>query len=388
MDSFPREALSDRPSLLFVSPIVPALTGNGLAMRAAHVLMALARWYRVTLLVTIRYPSPSGETVPNEIARSCHEVVVVPGWTALQATIALQDAPFDVVHVFRIATAKYARPYLEAEPTPRRWLDLDDVESTAHRRIAALHRRHRDPARARMEEEAASAALRAEEEILPRFERIYICAEGDVERLPCSVQSRAVVLPNVVAMPEQTLPPPQDEPVEILFVGTLGYYPNEEGITWFAQQVLPLIRQEMARQVVLRIAGRRFTPLVRALALIPDVDFTGYVPDLGELYGRCRLVVVPIRAGGGTRIKILEAFAMRRPVVATTIGAEGIAARHGEHLLLADDPTSFAANCARLIEEPGLGEQLAGNAFALFSERYTLETLARIVAPGPGPLPR
>jgi glycosyltransferase involved in cell wall biosynthesis len=388
MNSLTRHELSDRPSLIYVSPIVPALTGNGLAMRAAHVLLALSRWYRVTLLVAVRYASPSGQTVPEEIAGRCREVVVVPGSAALQATIALRDAPFDVVHVFRIAAVEYARPYLETEPAPRRWLDLDDVESTKHRRIAALHRRHRDPARARTEEEVASAALRAENDVLPRFDRVYVCAEHDVERLPRSVRSRATVLPNAVAVPEQTLPPPERDPVEILFVGTLSYYPNEEGITWFAEQVLPLVRLKSGRQVVLRIAGRTFAPLVRALEAVPGIDFTGYVPDLLEWYERCLLVVVPIRAGGGTRIKVLEAFAMRRPVVATTIGAEGIAARHGEHLLLADDPKSFAASCARLIEEPALGERLATNAYALFSERYTFEALARIVAPGRGLPPR
>ncbi|MEA2584608.1 MAG: polysaccharide biosynthesis protein PslH [Thermomicrobiales bacterium] len=83
-----------------------------------------------------------------------------------------------------------------------------------------------------------------------------------------------------------------------------------------------------------------------------------------------------------------EAFALRRPVVATTIGAEGIDARDGEHLLLADDPDEFAARCAQLIDEPGLGDRLAANAHALFSARYTLEALARLVAAEPSPPPR
>jgi glycosyltransferase involved in cell wall biosynthesis len=384
MDNTP----SYQPSLLYVSPVVPALTGNGLAMRAAHVLLALSRWYRVTLLVAARYASPAGLDVPDEIANHCREVVVVSGQDALQATIALIDAPFDVVHVFRIATVEHARPFLETAPAPQRWLDIDDIESSTHRRIAALYRRHRDSMQARQEEADASAALRTEEEVLPHFDRLYVCAGGDVERLPRSVQSRAIVLPNAVPMPEQSLPPPQEDPVEILFVGTLPYYPNSEGITWFAEQVLPLIRLKTRQQVVLRIAGRPFTPLVRALDELPGVEFTGYVADLRELYGRCCLTVVPIRAGGGTRIKVLEAFALGRPVVATTIGAEGIVARHGEHLLIADDPTSFAASCVQLIDEPALADRLTANAFALVSERYTFEVLARVVAPEPDLPPR
>jgi glycosyltransferase involved in cell wall biosynthesis len=362
---------------------VPALTGNGLAMRAAQVLMALSRHYRVSLLVAAQYPSPAGRDVPAEIAASCREVVVVPAAQALVTTIALRDAPFDVVHVFRLGTVPYAESYLDEAPV--RHLDLDDVESSAHRRMATLHHQHRNRRQAQIEERIANATAIAEAQTLPRFDRIYVCADGDIGFLPRSVQTRAFVLPNVVSVPTPLPTAPGQEPVELLFVGTLGYFPNTEGITWFAEKVLPLVRRRAKKRVVVRIVGREHPPLVSALASRPGVDFVGYAPDLLEWYARCRLVVVPIRAGGGTRIKILEAFAMRRPVVATTIGAEGIDARDGEHLLLADDRRAFAASCARLIDDPALGERLTAGAFALVSARYTPEAAARCVAPGPAP---
>lgn len=377
-----------QPSLLYVSPVVPILTGNGLAMRAAHVLLALARNYRVSLLVAARYGSPAGWDLPAEIAAACRETVVVPAQEALLSTVVFRDAPFDVVHVFRLAAVPAAEPYLAGEPPHQRHLDLDDVESTSRRRIAELYRRHGDERRARAEEEAAAAAAAAEAETLPSFDRVYVCAEGDVSRLPGYVRSRVVVLPNALPMPAPVPPAPDSEKVEVLFVGTLDYFPNAEGIAWFAREVLPAIRKRTRRPVALRIVGIGFSPLVAALAALPGVDLVGYAADVRAWYARCRLVVVPIRAGGGTRIKVLEAFALRRPVVATTTGAEGIAARDGEHLLLADDARAFADRCLRLIEEPGLGEWLAANAFALFSTRYELAALARIVAAAPAPPPR
>jgi glycosyltransferase involved in cell wall biosynthesis len=375
-------------SLLYVSPVVPALTGNGLAMRAAHVLLALARSYRVSLLVAARYGSPAGRSVPAEIAVHCREVVVISVQEALLSTVDFRNAPFDVVHVFRLATVPAAEPYLTDVPSPIRHLDLDDVESTTRRRIAALYRRHGDAWRAREEEDAAAVAAAAEAEMLPSFDRIYVCADGDVARLPEDVRSRVTVLPNALPVPPALPPPPIAGEVAILFVGTLDYFPNADGIDWFAREVMPALRKWARRPITFNIVGSGVPPLVLRLASLPGVELVGYAADVREWYGRSRLVVVPIRAGGGTRIKVLEAFASNRPVVATTIGAEGIEARDGEHLLQADDPKAFVDRCARLIADPEWGERLAANAFALFSARYTLEALATIVAAAPAPRPR
>jgi glycosyltransferase involved in cell wall biosynthesis len=91
-------------------------------------------------------------------------------------------------------------------------------------------------------------------------------------------------------------------------------------------------------------------------------------------------VVVPVRAGGGTRIKILEAFSFQRPVVSTSTGTEGIAARDGEHLLIGDSPEKFAEQCLRLMGDPALGACLAANARRLDEEEYSMEALARKMA--------
>ncbi len=119
---------------------------------------------------------------------------------------------------------------------------------------------------------------------------------------------------------------------------------------------------------------------VNALRDVPEVQLVGAVPDLAPWYSSADAVLVPLRAGGGTRIKVLEAFAHRRPVVSTAVGAEGTAARDEEHLLLGDTPETFARQCARLMAEPDLGEQLAARAFDLFSRTYTTAAVARALA--------
>jgi glycosyltransferase involved in cell wall biosynthesis len=375
-----------KPSLLYVSPVVPALSGNGLAMRAGYVLLAHTRRYQVSLVVVARYASPAGLTVPEEIACHCQDVVVLPSEASLAAG-RLQQRHFDAVHAFRLESVPFARALAGGqEPSPEWRLDLDDVESSTHRRIAALYRLNGDEVRAREAETAATVAEAREVEALAEFDRVYVCSDGDVDRLPICSRAEVHVLPNALPVPEP-LPPPQTGPAVMLFVGTLGYYPNAEGVRWFATDVLPVIRERTARAVELHVVGTGFSPLLGDLAGIPGVRLIGHTPDLRPWYERARLVVVPVRAGGGTRIKVLEAFSLRRPVVSTTVGVEGIAVEE-EHVLLADTPEAFGSQCLRLMDDPALAERLAARAFALFSARSTTEELARIVAAVPAPRPR
>jgi glycosyltransferase involved in cell wall biosynthesis len=119
---------------------------------------------------------------------------------------------------------------------------------------------------------------------------------------------------------------------------------------------------------------------VRQLASLPGVEVIGEAPDVSPWYRDAHMAIVPVRAGGGTRIKVLEAFAHMRPVVTTTVGIEGIAAEPDRHVLVGDDAETLAAACLRLMRDPALAERLASDAFALFSRDYSSESLARIVA--------
>jgi glycosyltransferase involved in cell wall biosynthesis len=131
---------------------------------------------------------------------------------------------------------------------------------------------------------------------------------------------------------------------------------------------------------LVNIAGFGDMRPLRPLIRIPEVRLIGAVPEVQPWMEEADAVVVPVRAGGGTRIKILEAFSFQRPVVSTSTGTEGIAARDGEHLLISDTPEKFAGQCLRLMSDPALGARLAANARRLVEDEYSMEALARTMA--------
>jgi sugar transferase (PEP-CTERM/EpsH1 system associated) len=148
------------------------------------------------------------------------------------------------------------------------------------------------------------------------------------------------------------------QPHQIVFIGSMDWMPNEDGVRWFVHESLPLIRRQVP-DAIFTIVGRDPSPSVRALAAqVTGVTVTGTVPDVRPFIEGSAAVVVPLRVGGGTRLKIFEAMAMERPIVSTTIGAEGLPVVDGRELLIADDPVAFANATARLLLDPRSGDAL------------------------------
>lgn len=141
-------------------------------------------------------------------------------------------------------------------------------------------------------------------------------------------------------------------PHELVFTGSMDWMPNEDAIRWFTQEILPRIRSRVP-SVSLTVVGRNPPAAVRALAETDAaITVTGSVPDVRPYIERAAIFVVPIRIGGGTRLKIFEAMAMERPVVSTTVGAEGLPVRDGVDIVLADEPETFADAVAALLLDP------------------------------------
>jgi polysaccharide biosynthesis protein PslH len=141
-------------------------------------------------------------------------------------------------------------------------------------------------------------------------------------------------------------------PGSMVFTGSMDWMPNEDGIAWFVEAILPRIRATVPG-ATLTIVGRNPSATVRALhAPHAGVVVTGSVPDVRPYLASHQLFVVPLRVGGGTRLKIYEGMTMGLPTVSTAIGAEGLPVVDGDHLLLADDATSFAAACIELLSDP------------------------------------
>jgi glycosyltransferase involved in cell wall biosynthesis len=135
-----------------------------------------------------------------------------------------------------------------------------------------------------------------------------------------------------------------------VFTGSMDWLPNEDGMLYFVRDILPLIRRGEPR-ATFSIIGRAPTPAVRRLAQESGVEVTGRVDDVRPHIARGAVYVVPLRIGGGTRLKIFEAMAMGRAVVSTTIGAEGLPVRDRHDIVLADDPQGFADAVVRLIRD-------------------------------------
>lgn len=348
-------------------------------MRAAHVLAAMATRYRVTLLVILRYASPAGDIVPGEIARLCAETRVARTEDKISERMLSRDA-FDIVHVFRLGTVPFAKPWLHPkDERTERWLDLDDVESASHQRLAALHRASGDLELAGKEEEFAHQAKEAEITAMLQFDRIFLASKRDADRLPSSSGIPIRELPNVLRLPEPLPRASVDEPFTFLFVGTLGHFPNVDGLVWFADEILPIVQARSLRDFEVQIVGTGWSPLLAKLVRAPGVRIIGHVPDVQPYYGRANAVIVPLRAGGGTRIKVIEAFGYGRPVIGTTIGLEGIEAEDKVHALIGDDPDTFASSCLDLLQQPELRADLAQRALELARDRYAFARLVEIV---------
>jgi len=160
----------------------------------------------------------------------------------------------------------------------------------------------------------------------------------------------------------------------IVFVGSMDWLPNQDAVRYLAEQILPQIRRE--QPVTLTVVGRNPPASIRALAG-DDVQVTGTVDDVRPFVGSAHVCVVPIRIGGGTRIKIFEAMAMGRAVVSTTVGAEGLPVTHGQDILIADDAAGFAESVLRLLRDTGLRRRLGEAARQLVTRHYTSERAAQ-----------
>jgi glycosyltransferase involved in cell wall biosynthesis len=182
------------------------------------------------------------------------------------------------------------------------------------------------------------------------------------------------VIPNGVDTQRYQPLPEANTPPHLLFIGNMGYAPCIDAVSFFCLEILPLI-QRAIRSVELWIVGRDPQPEVTHLDG-QGVHVTGRVEDIIPYYRQTKVSVVPLRAGGGTRLKILEAMALGRPVVSTTIGSEGLDAINGEHLLIADQPEQFAEQTVRLLTDRHLYQHIASRGRQLVESRYDWDQIA------------
>jgi polysaccharide biosynthesis protein PslH len=226
--------------------------------------------------------------------------------------------------------------------------------------------------------------LRYERRTLARFDGILAVSDADrdtfAQLYPNAIKRPVHVVPTGVDT-EYFAPVPQPvrnsgiRNVNLIFTGSMDWLPNEDAMIYFCRDVLPLVRAEEP-DVTLTIVGRTPTPAVRKLADDPAVTVTGRVDDVRPYMRDAAVYIVPLRIGGGTRLKIFEAMSMAKAVVSTTVGAEGLPVTSGENAILADEPPQFARAVVDLLRDAGRRHRIEEAARTLVLERYDWSAVA------------
>ena len=207
---------------------------------------------------------------------------------------------------------------------------------------------------------------------------VYLCSAADERRLLDEAPGlRTAVVPNAADV-EHYQPRPADPPPDgrtLVYFGLLSTVPNIDAVTHFTRDIWPRIAAARP-DARLKIVGGRPPPSLLALAG-EKIEFTGFVEDLRPHLASAAAVIVPLRLGGGTRLKIVEAMAMGKAIVSTTLGAEGIEAAKGRDILIEDEPEGFADAAVRLLAEPELAARIGRSARRLAVERYSWSEAAR-----------
>jgi len=212
---------------------------------------------------------------------------------------------------------------------------------------------------------------------------LTLTPEGKRELLEIRPDLRIEVVPHGVDVEAFCLPGECERETAVMFLGNYPHDPNRDAVLYFHREIWPLVREEVpgARFYVV---GKDPTPDILQLARDdPSVTVTGTVEDVRPYFRRCKVFVNPVRIGGGFRGKLLEAMAMGMPIVTTSLGAEGVEARDGVDMVIADSPREFASAVVRLLEDEGtcrrLGEEARRTAEECFSWEKGVERLERIL---------
>ena len=217
-----------------------------------------------------------------------------------------------------------------------------------------------------------------ENRICPKFDINLVVSELDKERLlNIALNSKIAVIPNGVNINYFKPLNSKIKRHNIVFAGRMNAYPNEDAVIWFLKEIWPLLKKEVP-DATFTIAGRNPTPRIKKFAKNdPSILVTGYVDDIRPFIAQAEVYICPIRDGGGTKLKILDAMAMGKIIVTTTIGAEGLGVIHERHVLIANDPKIFASQVLLVFNNPDLRKYLSQNARQLVKKEYSWEIIGK-----------
>jgi glycosyltransferase involved in cell wall biosynthesis len=391
-------------NILFLSQVLPYPLDAGPKVRSYYTLRYLSQHHRVTL-VSFTRPTDSLSAVAH-LQTICHAVHTlpmqrsrwldlmylgkslitgtpflierdwVPAMTELLTRVLESNGGFDAIHADQLWMAPYAlwvRGQSSLPPAPLLVLDQ-------HNAVYRIPQRMQEDAPQRLQRWLLGLEWRKlsryEVDTCRQFDRVTWVTEEDYAAVQGQALRREACVSNSAVIPICT--DPENVPVvertaqarRVTFVGGLHYPPNAQGVLWFAQEIFPQILQAVP-DAVLTVIGKQPPAQLSTLGIpSANLDVTGYVADLNSLLSETAVSVVPLLAGGGMRVKILEAWSWGIPVVSTSVGAEGMVVRAGEDIVIADTPTAFAQATIQLLQNPARAQQIGQAGRQMVMEKY------------------
>jgi len=384
--------------VLLLTQVLPYPPDSGPKVKTWNVLKYLARQHEVTLASFVRgdqsaevehlrrycravHTVPMGRSPTLDGLAMLHSLATGRPWMMVRDDRAAMrrlvdrlcaETRFDVAHADQLNMAQYAARV----PGARKVLDAHNALWLLYKRLAATMR----PGPRRWLLERDWRLLKDDEGRRVReFDAVLAVSEEDkAALLEAAGRPRDITVIPIAVDTDEILPVTRCETANhLLHIGTMYWPPNIDGMWWFIREVYPLIRARRP-EVILDVVGAR--PPEDMLALNGDgsgVNVAGYVPDPAPYLERAGAFIVPLRAGGGMRVKILEALARGLPLVTTTLGCEGIAVEHGRHVLIADTPEAFAHETLRLLEDRALADELGRSGRRLVEDLYDYRAACR-----------
>jgi glycosyltransferase involved in cell wall biosynthesis len=370
--------------ILFLSNWYPYPPDNGSKIRIFNLISGLAQEHEVTL---VSFKEPESSQSDHYMEDICESVYSIPkreyNATSISALKGIFDQRPRVLvdrympemnqriqeeikmgkHDVVIASQMYMAAYLDGQwniPAIFEEVEIGVFEDAVTNSSSALSKFRHQLTLTKM-----GAYYK---NLFSHYSACTVVSEMEKKRLKRIVPGykKIEVIPNGVDLSHYWEFHSNPRPNQLIFTGSFTYRPNFEAMEWFTSQVFPQILSQVP-DAQLRITGNSST---RKLSNSKGVILTGYVDDIQPLMASSWVSLVPIFTGGGTRLKILEAFAMETPVIATSKGAEGLEATHNEHLLIADTPEDYARQTLRLLQDVQLRDRLVSNAHKLVEEKY------------------
>ncbi|MEM7052022.1 MAG: glycosyltransferase [Acidobacteriota bacterium] len=384
----PREGR--RPRVLMVSPYPIYPVNHGGAVRLFHLIREISRSVDLYLLVFSRQKDNREQREALEpycagLYFYAWQPILAPDFWGLRAPgVQLFRSPAVTRRLQQLISEKnidilqleYTElgQYAPRVAVPRKILTEIDItfRSRYRRRRAGFHRRYRHDRVFGTSRGDGHRLFRYEVEVCETVDQVHVMSEDDGRYLASFLSDRGErirVVPNAVDTQRLQRPSAAPRPDQVLFLGNFQHLPNVDAVDFLLSEIWPQVRQRLPG-ATLNIVGVGPPDHVLGHHGRDGVEVLGAVPDVLPYFVSHRVFVAPIRAGSGTRLKILEAFSAGLPVVSTTVGAEGIRCRDGQHLLLAESAEAIADAIVRLLEDEALGQRLATSARELVEAEY------------------